>query len=123
MVVKKVANRFSVTLHDNMVDLAHQLLAQRVQPGDVVVDATCGKGHDTLFLARAVGPGGRVYAFDIQAAAIQASRELLSAHQALAQVSFYQVDHSEMDLWVPGTITAAIFNLGYLPGGDKHICT
>ena len=58
-----------------MVDLAHQLLAQRVQPGDVVVDATCGKGHDTLFLARAVGPGGRVYAFDIQAAAIQASRE------------------------------------------------
>ena len=40
--------------------------AQFVQPGDTVVDATCGNGGDTLWLARAVGPSGRVLAFDIQ---------------------------------------------------------
>lgn len=106
-----------------MVALSHQLLAQRIHPGDTVVDATCGRGHDTLFLAQTVGEKGKVYAFDIQAVAIQSARALLNAHQALAQVSFYQADHSKMALWVQETISAAIFNLGYLPGGDEHICT
>lgn len=31
-----------------------------------MVDATCGNGNDTLFLARIVGPSGTVYALDLQ---------------------------------------------------------
>jgi hypothetical protein len=38
-----------------------------VSPGDTVIDATCGNGHDTLALARLVGPRGCVIAMDIQA--------------------------------------------------------
>ena len=34
--------------------------------GDTVVDATCGNGHDSKWLAQAVGPTGTLYAFDIQ---------------------------------------------------------
>lgn len=34
---------------------------------DCAVDATCGNGHDTLFLSRLVGPGGTVHAIDLQA--------------------------------------------------------
>ncbi len=37
-----------------------------VRTGDVVVDATCGNGLDSLWLARAVGRSGKLYAFDIQ---------------------------------------------------------
>ncbi len=40
--------------------------AQVVQAGDTVVDATAGNGHDTLFLAKLVGPSGAVYAIDVQ---------------------------------------------------------
>jgi predicted methyltransferase len=40
--------------------------ARSLQAGDVAVDATAGNGHDTLFLAEAVGPTGRVHAVDVQ---------------------------------------------------------
>ena len=46
--------------------LAHQIWGQLVSQGDVVVDATCGRGADTFWLAHAVGPQGVVYALDIQ---------------------------------------------------------
>lgn len=39
---------------------------QALRPGDTAVDATMGNGHDTLFLAQAVGPTGHVIGFDIQ---------------------------------------------------------
>ena len=45
---------------------AHHSWTQFVAPGDTVVDATCGNGYDTLYLASLVGPQGQVYAFDIQ---------------------------------------------------------
>lgn len=40
-----------------------------VRSGDCVVDATLGNGHDTLFLAKLVGPAGHLYGFDVQARA------------------------------------------------------
>ena len=46
--------------------LAQEILERSVLPGDAVIDATMGNGHDTAFLCRAVGPSGRVYAFDVQ---------------------------------------------------------
>lgn len=44
--------------------------ASLVSPGDTVVDATCGNGHDTLALARLVGPHGCIIAIDIQVSAV-----------------------------------------------------
>ena len=46
--------------------LARDALLRAVQPGDTVVDATMGNGHDTEFLSKTVGATGHVYAFDIQ---------------------------------------------------------
>ena len=37
-----------------------------LQPGDTVCDIGSGPGYFTLRLARAVGPGGRVYAVDVE---------------------------------------------------------
>ena len=49
--------------------LAQEILRPLIRPGDLVIDATAGNGHDTLFLAECVGPAGKVLAFDVQAAA------------------------------------------------------
>ena len=46
--------------------IAADVLRQVVQPGDTVVDATLGNGHDTLMLCELVGETGRVIGFDIQ---------------------------------------------------------
>ena len=40
--------------------LARDFLDGLIQPGDAVVDATMGNGHDTLYLAQKVGESGRV---------------------------------------------------------------
>lgn len=108
--------------------LAHSLLAKVLRPGERVLDATAGNGHDTEFLARAVGSDGHVLAIDIQAAALAATRA--RCHQAglAGQVTLRQTSHAAVAdefaqlAWPPGCLGAAMFNLGYLPGGEKsHI--
>jgi 16S rRNA (cytosine967-C5)-methyltransferase len=51
-----------------VMDLGSQLLAAfcRAEPGQVVVDYCAGAGGKTLALADAVGPTGRVYAWDLK---------------------------------------------------------
>lgn len=58
----------------SVLSMAHKLVGERVSPGDTVVDATCGNGVDTTFLARLVGPRGLVYGFDIQPEALERTR-------------------------------------------------
>lgn len=55
--------------------IAADVLRQVVQPGDTVVDATLGNGHDTLMLCELVGETGRVIGFDIQPDAVERTRE------------------------------------------------
>src|SRR5512140_3290733 len=105
------------------VALAHFFLAERVKPGDLVVDATCGNGHDTLFLAGLVGPAGRVWAFDVQEEALAATRALLSEAGCLEQVEMVAAGHELLAESVQAPIKAVVFNLGYLPGGDKQLVT
>ncbi len=50
--------------------MVHHWLSAHVADGDLVVDATCGNGHDTLMLAHLVGSGGHVISVDIQESAI-----------------------------------------------------
>ncbi|GAE94044.1 SAM-dependent methyltransferase [Gracilibacillus boraciitolerans JCM 21714] len=60
-----------------IVAYSHQLLKDIVQHGDIVIDATCGNGNDTIFLSGLVGKFGKVYAFDIQKQAIAKTKILL----------------------------------------------
>ncbi len=48
--------------HRPLTRLAHELLRAQLCPGDIAIDATAGNGHDTLFLAQAVGLCGKVAA-------------------------------------------------------------
>ena len=57
--------------------LAADVLESAIRPGDRVIDATLGNGHDTCMLAALVGEQGRVYGFDIQPDAVARTRAAL----------------------------------------------
>lgn len=110
-----------------VLPFAHSLLEQIVVHGDITIDATVGNGNDTVLLAKLVGEQGKVYGFDIQQQAIENTKNRLNEHQLLQRVVLLQQSHADIVNIIPkneyGKIKAAIFNLGYLPGGDKKIVT
>lgn len=110
-----------------LTSLAQDAAAELLEPGTRAIDATMGNGHDTLFLARQVAPNGQVIAFDIQAQALQITHQRL-VDQGLDGVAELKLrSHDSMLEQVPqdwsGTVSAVMFNLGYLPGGDKALIT
>src|SRR5512137_106390 len=105
-------------------ELAWTLLRGAVHAGDLVIDATAGNGHDTVFLAGCVGENGRVLAFDVQEAAIRSAMERVAAAGFSQRVEFHQVSHATMAIHAkPGSVAAVMFNLGYLPGDDHQLTT
>lgn len=103
---------------------AHRVVSEVVKPGEMVVDATAGNGHDTLFLAEWVGPTGKVIGFDIQQAAIDATRRRLDKAGVVDRVDLHGESHTHMAQRVErGGVAAVMFNLGYLPGADHALIT
>lgn len=143
-------------LIQHTTDLAMHIVQAYVHPGDTVVDATCGNGHDTLRLARMLGldavpegspaddtatwnvspeqpPGsGHLFAFDIQPQAVEATRQRLQIEGfedalVMDRITLACLGHEQMltflqERSVP-EVSAIVFNLGYLPGGDKTLTT
>jgi predicted methyltransferase len=112
---------------DQILSFAKNVLEKAIKKGSIVVDATLGNGYDTLFLASLVGETGKVYGFDIQEHAVIASNERIHQHKLSNRVTLFNCGHENLNQVIPveyhGKITGAIFNLGYLPGGDKTIVT
>lgn len=107
------------------MEYSHQLLKEVVVAGDHVVDATVGNGGDTILLATLVGKSGRVYGFDIQKQAIDTTQQKLLLTGLTPQVQLFQQGHETVSdiLAEKEEISAAIFNLGYLPNSDKTVIT
>ena len=104
-------------------ELAMSVTLAYIRRGDIVVDATCGTGQDTVSLARAVGAEGRVYAFDIQKKALLLTEQRLRSH-GFTNVRLIMQSFASMSEYIPGSsASAVVFNLGYLPGGDHSITT
>ena len=103
--------------------LARDVLERAVCPGDTVIDATMGNGHDTLFLCRAVGPSGRVLAFDVQPGAVSSTDALLRQEGVRDRAELVCRGHEHMDEYGAENVRAVVFNLGWLPGGDHAVTT
>ena len=107
------------------------------------VDATCGNGHDTLFLAEIlaslpdIGARFSVLSFDVQAAALQAAGVLtgglpdavrrrifwlLQSHDTLRE-SLERFSAEGMVSGASPGLAAAMYNLGFLPRSDKQVTT
>jgi predicted methyltransferase len=105
-------------------EITWSLLRGAIQVGALVIDATAGNGHDTVFLAGCVGENGRVLAFDVQQAAIRSATERVAAAGFSMRVEFHQESHANITSHAtPDSVAAVMFNLGYLPGDDHHLTT
>ena len=91
------------------LEMAHDFLAEVVTKEDIVVDATMGNGHDTLFLAKLAK---QVYAFDIQEQALEKTQERLD-QAGMKNAQLILKGHETLDQFVTEA-KAGIFNLGYL---------
>ncbi|MCH5463264.1 methyltransferase domain-containing protein [Lactobacillus sp. LC28-10] len=107
------------------VKYSHTLLKPIIAPGDTVVDATVGNGNDTIFLASLVGKAGHVLGFDIQQQALDETATQLTLTGMTNQVQLIHDGHEHLEQYLAPQqqLAAAIFNLGYLPGGDKRVIT
>ena len=110
-----------------MVDLTglhKHFILEHLGKGETAVDFTMGNGGDTLFLSKAVGENGKVYAFDIQEDALASTRAHLEANNAPENYTLICASHHRVKEFVKEPIKAGMFNLGYLPrSGRKHITT
>lgn len=112
---------------EQILPFYRRLVERTTSAGDVSIDCTVGNGNDTLFLSNLVGEAGYVFGFDIQEDAILATKSKLSESGTTVHVELFCCGHEQVESRVPekhfGKVASAVFNLGYLPGGDKSITT
>ncbi|HWR39408.1 MAG TPA: class I SAM-dependent methyltransferase [Patescibacteria group bacterium] len=107
----------------NAVEMSHRFIEPLLAQATLLVDATAGNGNDTLFLARMASDNAKIWAFDVQSAAIEKTRALLVKHDVLSKVTLVAESHEMLAAHVLGGIDAVMFNLGYLPGASRNIIT
>ncbi len=105
------------------VEFSHTILKDHLNKGDLVVDATVGNGHDTKFLAELVGEQGQLWGFDIQEKALQNTMQRLKENDLSQIVELIKTSHEKMGDYIEDKVAAILFNLGYLPGGEKELTT
>ena len=103
----------------NALMLSHDILNEVVGKGDVVVDATCGKGVDTVFLSKLVGENGKVYSFDIQEIAIDIAKKNVVTSGCSDNVEFVLDGHEKARGLVP-SIGSSPLNAGIAAGVLLH---
>lgn len=112
----------------NSIQIVHCLLKEVLSDAQIIVDATAGNGYDTLFLAQNASTKTHIYAFDIQKQAIFNAKEMILNNEhslkiPLNNIQFINDSHERIDEYVSDFIDVAIFNLGYLPGGNHEYTT
>ena len=116
-------------LFHSHIDLSHKHWKTLIKPGDTVIDATCGNGHDTLVLAKLAltAKSGALFALDLQPVAIGSCRQMLInklPKGVFNKINFCEGCHSKFpDELQFQSVKMIAYNLGYLPGGDKSMTT
>jgi hypothetical protein len=104
---------------NHIIEYAHNLALSHLSSNSIAIDCTVGKGQDTLFLAK---NAQFVYGFDIQYDAIKQTK-LLCEQNKINNVQLIHDGHEKINQYIDHSFDVALFNLGYLPGGDKIITT
>lgn len=135
-----------MNLLQDTTSLALAVCEKYISENETAVDCTCGRGFDTLFLAERCR---KVYSFDIQDEALRSAEKLMTGNGIswettgeasasadvnlrplkhccafeLPRVTFIKDSHINMRRYVKEEPGVIVFNLGYLPKGDKNITT
>ena len=113
----------------NLTQMARECVAEFASQKlcRLAIDATCGNGRDTLNLAKSLIAPSKIFAFDIQQSAIDATRRLLAESGLSNCAQLFRQSHARMAESIAsefhGKINIAVFNLGWLPRSDKSVVT
>ena len=108
----------------SILNKTHQIIDLSLREKDIVIDATIGNGQDSLFISNYIKKG-HLYGFDIQNIAIEHTKKLLDENNfnnytlILRNHKFIKQELSDLT----NKVSLIIYNLGYLPGGNKNITT
>lgn len=96
--------------------MAQDIIKNYCENLNIAVDCTLGNGHDTDFLSKYFN---KVYSFDIQEVAIKNYENNKPSNVILVHDS-----HEEIEKYIGNeAIDCFMYNLGFLPGGNKDITT
>jgi Putative rRNA methylase. len=96
-------------------ELSHYIIKNFSYKFDSAIDATLGNGYDTDFLS---GIFSKVYSFDIQRCAIDTYKT-----KNITNVILVNDSHEDFCKYIDEKVDCIMYNLGFLPGGDKNITT
>lgn len=104
---------------NNPVKLSHYLIENRVENNIRACDMTAGNGKDSKFILDNKNPK-ILYAFDIQKLSQERCKKLIGQRK---NFKFILDDHKNIEKYIEEKIDLFIYNLGFLPKGDKSITT
>lgn len=102
-------------IYNNTKTLVEELMKIKIPKSKICLDLTFGNGNDSYKML-SINKDIKVYGFDIQKSCIDNSK-------TIDGLTVINDSHLNFDNYVETNIDFAIFNLGYLPGGDKNITT
>ena len=99
----------------NISDLSHYIVKDFIENKEVAIDGTLGNGYDTDFLSSLFH---KVYSFDIQKEACENY-----INKGKENVIIINDSHHLLNKYVNEPVDCIMYNLGFLPGGNKDITT
>lgn len=96
-------------------NISHHIIKEFLERKEVAIDGTLGNGHDTNFLSKHFK---KVYAFDIQGTACENYKE-----RKVENVEVINDSHVLFKKYINENVDCIMYNLGFLPGGEKSITT
>lgn len=106
---------------DNTNHFIDYILKTLLKDKKILVDMTCGNGHDSLRVLQNAPNYKKLYLYDVQIKAIENTKSLLDSY-AYKNCIYLNKSHDDLSD-IHEDIDFAIYNLGYLPGADKKLVT
>jgi hypothetical protein len=107
----------------NALSSSKEFIDKKIKHNSIVIDATVGNGYDTCYLRSKLGDDGFLYGFDIQKDAIDNTRRRLLENNLFFNVELILDSHTEFKKYISKSVDIIVYNLGYLPKGNKSITT
>ncbi|GAB6170264.1 class I SAM-dependent methyltransferase [Clostridium carnis] len=98
-----------------ITDIAQSIIKNFLCERNIAIDATLGNGYDSDFLSENFKS---VYSFDIQSIACT-----LYLEKEKDNVKVINDSHDKFDIYIKEEVDCIMYNLGFLPGGNKEITT
>ena len=101
-----------------ITDLVKIIIDQK-KDAKIAADMTVGKGNDSKYILENIRVE-KLYGFDIQKEAEIESKKLIGEDPRFI---FHLASHDKVEEYIKEGLDLVVYNLGYLPGGDKEITT